>query len=418
MKIFIKRIRIQTVLMASYFIATPIYSIINKMLGENVATVLVNTIIGALLLFAIFQCNKKRLMYPVIIYICIMLFVMITFLVHPEYSDWYTHDMYGISRTFFDMRSGITALFIFSIYENEDDLVKDIKLSAILVFIAYSYKYLQALGRGYFIINTVEGTQKKALYDMELGYRILFPAAIFGADGFLNNRIKSIIFYAICTMIILLGGSRAPFLWAICVIPVSLVFRYRGFSRRKKNIFWGVLVIVAIVFISTIINKEELLRIFSNMVSSLGIQSRTMDSLVSGSFSSANGRDKIYQIAVDLIKSGGPMGYGFYGDRPHIGPRFRWGYCHNIALEILVQFGYILGVMLLLILIYNIVKFFIRCNSKNSQIIFVTIFISTLRLLVSNSFWYEPWFWALIAMFGMFNIRGRDKIILRMGINQ
>ena len=29
---------------------------------------------------------------------------------------------------------------------------------------------------------------------MELGYRILFPAAIFGADGFLNNRIKSIDF--------------------------------------------------------------------------------------------------------------------------------------------------------------------------------------------------------------------------------
>ena len=88
--------------------------------------------------------------------------------------------------------------------------------------------------------------------------------------------------------------------------------------------------------------------------------------------------------------------YGAYGDRYFLNPHYP--YAHNIIYEILITFGKCLGGIILICIVFNFIKVCIK--NKNQKGLMTLIFgsFSISRLLISSSFWIEPYFWAFLAI--------------------
>lgn len=388
-----------TGLLAVYFCSTPINSALTVIVGSDIANIIVNII----LFFFIFICginnrirNSAHIFF---VYACITIIILTTVVIHPEYEFWYNHELYGFSRQFLNLRGGIWALLIISFYKDEEKLLKDLKIVASLVFLAYFGKFVAAMYRGYWIIN-VNGVDSIASYDMEFGFRILFSIALWGAIAFLNgnNNKKYLMLYLFGSLIILLGGSRAPFIWAVFIGILTIPFKYRNLEKRQKKILCFCAFLLLPVTIFLLLNADYISLMLGKTLISFGVSSRTVISLAEGSFLESNGRSIIYTMAIELIMKGGLFGHGFYGDRYYIGERFRWGYSHDVFLELLVSFGVIGGTILIIALIKGIVNLYKKSTDYTRQIIFITFLGASLKLIFSSSFWYEPTFWALIAL--------------------
>lgn len=160
-------------------------------------------------------------------------------------------------------------------------------------------------------------------------------------------------------------------------------------------------------------NYQIILMGLSAILSKYGIASRTLSSLLSESFSDGNGRDMIFSMAMDLIKTGGLFGHGVYGDRYVIGNYFRWGYSHNIFLELFVSFGYLGGSIACAVLLLGIVKLYRSCDTLQKQVVFTTFLVTSCKLMLSNSFWYTAAFWALLALMIKWNPNHKIRFSLK-----
>ena len=119
--------------------------------------------------------------------------------------------------------------------------------------------------------------------------------------------------------------------------------------------------------------------------------------LLKGSFSASNGRDRIWNAVIDAIRSGGPFGYGMFGDRPFVAPLHIAGYSHNLILELLVSFG-VFGVVIVAYIIKDAVKMLFVCKDDDWKEIYLILFVGSCKLLLSFSFWYIWEFWAAAAV--------------------
>lgn len=391
-----------TGLLAVYFCSTPINSALTVIVGSDIANIIVNIILFFFVFIYGINNRIKNTARIFSVYACITITILMTVLIHPEYEFWYKHELYGFTRQFLNLRGGIWALLIISFYKDEKKLLKDLKIVAALVFLAYFGKFVAAMYRGYWIIKDVNGVDLMASYDMEFGFRILFSIALWGSIAFLNgnnnNNKAYLILYLFGSLIILLGGSRAPFVWALFIGILTIPFKYKSLNKSQKRKLHFYVFLILPVIILLLFNANYIFLFLGRTLMSLGVTSRTVTALAEGSFSDSNGRATIYAMAIELIMRGGFFGYGFYGDRYYIGERFSWGYSHDIFLELLVSFGIIGGTIIIILLIKGIINLYKKSIDYTRQIIFVTFLGASLKLIFSSSFWYEPTFWALIAL--------------------
>lgn len=122
-----------------------------------------------------------------------------------------------------------------------------------------------------------------------------------------------------------------------------------------------------------------------------------------GDIFSDSGRSAIFNISFEALKEMPFFGYGVGADRYYLGVYgFKFGnYPHNIFVELLLHFGYVVGtifIILLLKLIFNGFKFIKLQKGKGE--IFEICFFSTgfLVLLFSSSYLISPLFYAMIAL--------------------
>ena len=387
-----------TFLLVVFFCSTPINSALAAVVGTSVANIIVNLLLLFGLTIAIFRSRFKAVLPTALIYSLIAMLIMVTLILHPEYEPWYSHDYYGITRQFINLRGGIWALPIIASYQDDERLLEDLRLATLAVFIAYFGKFLVAMHRGYWIVTDLSGFERHAVYDMEFGYRMLFPVAFWGSQGFLNEKHSDLFLYFFGMIVILMGGSRGSIIWALVIPLLILPFKYRRLTpgQQKFAVAAGIPLIPILILLP--IYAESLGSSLGKLMSMLGISSRTVDSLINGTLTESKGRSLIYSMAIDLIKTGGPFGRGFYGDRIYIGARFRWGYSHNVFLELLVSFGTIGGTLAIVALFAMVIWLYKAATTTTRQVIFITLLVASFKLLLSSSFWYEPTFWSLIGL--------------------
>lgn len=142
--------------------------------------------------------------------------------------------------------------------------------------------------------------------------------------------------------------------------------------------------------------KEQLETINNDSLSGIEKESRNLELIKNGGFLFGNSRNKIYSLVIDAIKSSPIIGNGAFGDRVATAHRYIWGHSHNIFLEILVNFGFLFGVPALLYLLNTLVAMINKRRNILTIMYFAYLGAGT-SLLTSNSFWLEPFIWAMIG---------------------
>lgn len=346
--------------------------------------------------FLIFTLGTKRVCWDGIILVIVMIiFFYVTYLIHPEYYDRFV-DIYKEGRysakNVFTLWAGIYCYYIFRLFRNNDNI-----LFSTLKAIAITILCFEFWG---FVSHDAEYG-----YDMSFGYRMEMAALIFLAD-FLQKRNKKVdlVFSLLCMAFALLYGSRAVFIGYGSFIVIYFIW------AQKLNIrmtFLAILTIVAGILFSS----QTVMYFLYTSFSKIGITSRTLYRLaVSGEITQSVSRTTyIYPVLIDALKKM-PVFYiyGAYGDRTLL--PIWCPYAHNFILEILLTFGWFLGLAFLFWLFITFIKVIKFDKSIAGLITIILGCFSLCRLIVSSSFWIEPYFWGLIAMLVNYSLNNRHRI--------
>ena len=190
--------------------------------------------------------------------------------------------------------------------------------------------------------------------DMSRSYQIL-PNVLFALNYAFNERKP---FPWICSIIgivyTLSMGARGP----VLVIVVYVFVRILQSSNVKA---WAKTLIGLLIAGLTVLFLNSswylsVLRFAKTLLTNLGVSTRIIDLAIKGTVAShLSGRDELYDIIIRKIAERPYIGYGVYGEWPWI----HWS-AHNMALELMVHFGVILGSLLLIWLVVLSIKTYIK----------------------------------------------------------
>ena len=330
------------------------------------------------------------------VWLGVFMICMITYLFHPEYNYWlFQHKEFNIWLAIFRPDQALYLFLFISLVSSPQKLFNTLKWSG-FILIAYNvYKLFYAtVVRGHWVTTGIQRGEEGE-YNLGFGYDVLLLFVLFTVLGKKESK-WYYGFSGIALVCILIGGSRGPLLGVALIVLIQMWDRLRIRRRVEKLTIMGLLTVGCGLIIA---NFSTIMMSLGLLLQKFGFSSRTVMLLVSGNYNSDSGRGTIYSIALDLIKTGGPFGNGIYGDRFVISQQTSlWiGYCHNIALEILVDFGYLLGGIILIVMTWRIIRI-LRAPDSAWRSLYLIFLIASSQLILSGSLWYIASFWAAMAL--------------------
>ena len=261
---------------------------------------------------------------------------------------------------------------------------------------AVFFKTLRLIGYGVVIYSTVI-----VLYGsigtgyMGFSYAILLYVIALLYSGLFQKNNLSLLFGIVGTIVNISGGTRGSLLSLFALLLAFLLF-----SKR-----WKLVVLFLCLSAIFTLNFSRILQYASEIMRVMGFNSRIVGAILGtemSSLSDANGRISILNVSLELILKNWLFGYGFLGERAYINSRIWWfttnGYAHNLVIEILLQFGIIVGSALLFMFVYKIV-YYIRRFENNSMCGIIMIFLCyCVHLAVSRSYATTFEFWCLLGL--------------------
>ena len=233
---------------------------------------------------------------------------------------------------------------------------------------------------------------------MSFAYMMLNPILICficGTEGKHLDMILSLL----GSFIILIVGCRG----ALITLAVFFALYVIGFyipRGGKKYGFSKCLVILGII--AVVIYSERILAVISYELSRIGFTSRTVNKLIAGggAFIESEGRRAIWSQAINNI---GFWGKGLFGDRTVILDEYAHpAYAHNFILEILVDFGWIIGLILVVFLCGLFIRAVRIAVSSESPVLikftFAMISIIFAKHMISTSFLTSFDFWFYLGL--------------------
>ena len=249
-------------------------------------------------------------------------------------------------------------------------------LFRVCVLMSYIGAFLGVLYAALFITGNLPMLEN--MYNMSFGYALLLPTLFL----IYFNKNKILIFLLILS--ILLAGSRGPLIPIFILIMVRMINSY-----SKKKLFF--------ILLFVLIGSFIVFPILLNYLSDVGISSRTLFLLLDGSLDSDSGRGYIYSLIWEKVLERPLLGYGLFADRVFLGL-----YCHNIFVEIFLNWGIFIPLILFIVLVY--LGFFLyKKISKDEKILLILLFSSSvIPLLLSSSYLIDfrlPIFWGFIYIY-------------------
>ncbi|WP_287640977.1 O-antigen ligase family protein [Bacteroides sp.] len=242
--------------------------------------------------------------------------------------------------------------------------VISIKNIRILLHVSLLISYIGAFIGIVYAILFVTGNlpMLEDMYNMAFGYALLLPTL------FLIYFDKNKILITFLILAILLAGSRGP------LIPIFILILAKMFTAySKKKIFF--------IFTSILLIFLALFPILLNYLSDIGINSRTLFLLLDGSFDSDSGRGDIYTFVWEKVLERPLIGYGFFADRVFLGM-----YCHNIFMEMFLNWGIFIPLFLYIIIMY-VGLYLYRIINEEERLLLILLFSSSvIPLLLSSSY--------------------------------
>ena len=364
-----------------------IYPFLNTFLGSMISDwICIGIFFSLLLLTFLIEKNSFKI-DMLLIPLFVLLVFYITSLVHPEYANLiFTNDATSIFNTIFVYNTGIAYYVILRLEDNPNRLLNKLFYAAFIVWISFTIRS----GLSYFgIVTTLSSDGDNHAY----GYAFLFSMIMFFYRFKATKKFSNLIIFIISLVQIVLYGSRTAFISAILFALLYMLFLEKKRKFRNKAFIISFLSIIVLILTS-----DYFAKLIYGFLISIGFQSRTLDLFISGDgITLDGGRLEMYEQAISFLKSNF-WGLGIYWDRYYV----RFTYVHNIVFEMLLDFGWILGTIILMLLVISSCKMFVSRNENWKKIFILFFCLTFIRLTLSYSFWIDSNFWALIAIFVSF----------------
>jgi len=259
---------------------------------------------------------------------------------------------------------------------------------------------MRKAGNIVFIVGTilgllvVTGNASIGTYSMSLSYYMLLPSIIYMNDFLDKMHLKSGVILGVSLLIILALGSRGALM---CIGAFAILKLIKQVSRLTYKNIMLYLLLFFVIFISLIF-WDGILEYIYNFLLRYGIKSRSIILFLQGEIY-LSGRDILYKNVIKEILNNPLLGIGLSGDRRVLGGI----YVHNIFIEILSNFGVVLGSYIIILLIYVVIKSLLREKSRKYNIIIIWISIGFIHLLVSSSYLIDFKFWIMIGLISKSN---------------
>lgn len=376
MKWTVKATRTQ-ILIFLFFACELLYPILSLLTNTGIANFLCDFLVAACFLYAAVHHLRNNKRFAWFLALACGGCFLLSSLMHPEYHT-VLFEEYNIWQYVFGLRQGIMLMLILTLENDPQKLLDSLKIAAIPVWLAYTLRALLGIG-----LSEASGSNHA------YGYAFLFVTIIY-TIYFLQKKKFIYLGVAIVSLLqIILFASRTAILsYVVFCVMYSLFYDSGKQYRQKKTV--RMLVFAFLVFV---LSSDVFLSLLSDAVSAVGLSSRIIDSFLAGDIQLDGGRERTYLYAIELLKEN-PWGLGVYWDRYLC----EFSYVHNFILEVLVDFGWLFGGLLLWSLLKNMVLI-LRSGDRQWKTLFILFFsLCMIRLFVSYSFWYDKNFWAMIAI--------------------
>ena len=202
-------------------------------------------------------------------------------------------------------------------------------------------------------------------------------------------RIWKLLVTLIGILFLLACGTRGPFIGLAFfgIIYFFFYMKFKGAIYLKAGI--------VSVFALLIATYNTTLYYITLLFTNLNLSTRILEHLVTGELGNYSTRSVLREELEHIMDSGDHFwGLGAFGCR-----NYNIIYPHFLPLDLAVTFGYFLGYILLFLLIALIVTALWLSRGSKRQVFIIFMFsISIIKLLLSNTFLLEPYFYMFIGV--------------------
>lgn len=217
---------------------------------------------------------------------------------------------------------------------------------------------------------------------MVLSYNLLLSLTFLTLFKEKYKRIPYIILFCLGFFVLFFGGARGPLFGYI----LSLII-YNLYTHSFRTI-----IIVSLLALITFLFQDELIRSIANILESLNIESRNFDFIKgtnSGNITSS--RDILY---ARCLNESSMVGFGIFADREIAGI-----YAHNLFIELIVNYGYVLGSILSFSITFVIIFAIIKSNREMKKLILSFLPSGYIGMMFSGSYLlFCPSLYILLAL--------------------
>ena len=206
-----------------------------------------------------------------------------------------------------------------------------------------------------FFIGNAQG-QLEDEYDMGAAYRLLVCTLITINYAFSSKKIFPIVASLMGVFYTISMGTRGPLAVVIFFTAVCYLYHMKG-STIKKIVIVGLIALAAGLVMNDAI-YYAFMSFLSNILSSLHVSTRIVDMMLQGELAFNEDRQVIYDFLWDKLSEQPLTGYGAYAEWT-----FQIQGAHRVYIEILFEYGYILGGLILLLYGITLIKTYVSIKN-------------------------------------------------------
>lgn len=378
---------------SSPFIQTAFAKVLSVLGMAQYSRLLTMCVVYLPVLFLCFLAPRKAFVADfAVVFVGIIGFFALSLIIHPEYAYWYGREVYGVWDYVLFPNQAIYAYLFIRLVNDPKRIRNNMKIASWLMYVYFVYLIIEANQRGYWYGVSTYDANAKTSYSVSFGYDVLLYMLFFLYDAIMHRKVWDILGAGIGGYMILTCGSRGPVLFIAIFVALMGLLYFKN-SRNK----WIIMTLVISALVAVYIFYDVLLTAATTFLSSLNINSRTITMLLDGSVSEDNGRKGIWEAAAQMINEN-PWGYGAMGSQHVIANIIAAGYPHSVVLELMIDFGVILGAGIFVFLMYNACQIIFNKDNRDWAGVFLPLFCTSCQLFLSMCYWSSTGFWASIAI--------------------
>lgn len=226
---------------------------------------------------------------------------------------------------------------------------------------------------------------------------------IFYVNWIKDKSLHSFIIFVLSSLFVLMGGRQSLVILAICII----VLKFHYYFNKDKGKAILTIIIMGIGCIVLALLWDYILYALDYLLKIMNISSRTLSALINKRLFDTSNRKFIYDLSMEIIKKNGIKISGIFASLYHLRQfSTRIAYPHNIILEVLIDFGVLLGSILLCLLVFLIIRRILMGKYSKREFILALVILVICRLMVSSSYMIEGNFLILLGLL----LNSKDEI--------